>query len=341
MTAAKPLLEIEDLDVSYQVGGAAVLGLKDVSVAVGRSRILGVVGESGSGKSTLSIAITRLLPPNARIASGRILFDGTDVAALSQADLRALRGDKIAMVFQDPLSSLHPCLTIGRQMLDAQRAHGRRDNRALRQNAVDMLSQVGISDAADRLNQYPHEFSGGMRQRLMIAMALLMRPALLIADEPTSALDVTLQSQIIALLGDLRDRFGTAVILVSHDLGVISQIVDDVLVMYAGEAVESGGVDATFREPLHPYTIALLEVIPRRARRGQTLATIPGRVPAAGERPKGCAFTNRCAFARAVCVARRPGYLPVGERRVRCHIHDPSSGWHAQEPLAGRQMEPA
>lgn len=332
MSESAALLAIDGLTVSYRTEGAVLRGLNDVSLRLQRGRSLGVVGESGSGKSTLSFAVTRVLPANARIEAGRIAFADVDLAHATKRQLRAIRGDRIAMIFQDPLSSLHPCLTIGRQMIDAQRAHARWSTTDCRARALEMLTLVGIPDAAESLGRFPHEFSGGMRQRIMIAAALLLKPDLLIADEPTSALDVTLQGQIMTLLTDLRDRFATALIIVSHDLGVVADATNHVLVLYAGETMEESPSADLFRDPLHPYTVALLSVMPGRKARGRPLPTIPGRVPGAGETIAGCVFASRCAQVRTVCGTRRPIFAQVGVRRVRCHIFDPASGWHAQAP---------
>ncbi len=340
MSTGGSLLEIEDLSISYLVDGIPLRGLRGVSLDLARNRILGVVGESGSGKSTLSFAITRLLPSNARIDEGSIRFEGQDLVKADMTTLETLRGDRIAMVFQDPLSSLHPCLTIGQQMSDAQRAHRRIGAGERRARSAEMLDTVGIAEAEQNLGRFPHEFSGGMRQRIMIAMSLLLQPDLLIADEPTSALDVLLQGQIIALLNGLRERLGTAVMIVSHDLGVIGEAADDVLVMYAGETMEYSPVGQIFAQPLHPYTEALLAVMPGRKARGRPLPTIPGRVPSASETSLGCAFAGRCERARSVCHANRPVYSAVGERRVRCHIYDPLSGWHVAPETGQREGAP-
>jgi oligopeptide/dipeptide ABC transporter ATP-binding protein len=334
MSGSDALLEINRLSLSYRVGGLALRGLKNVSLTLDRGRILGVVGESGSGKSTLSFAIPRLLPKNARIEGGSIRFAGTDMSLLSEATLETVRGARIAMIFQDPLSSLHPCMTIGRQMSDAQRAHGRSAARERRTKAIEMLRLVGLSDPEQNLDRYPHQFSGGMRQRIMIATALLLQPDLLIADEPTSALDVVLQDQIVGLLTGLRDRLGTAILIVSHDLGVVGDAADDILVMYAGEVMEYGPAGEIIGQPLHPYTQALIRVMPSRRARGRALPTIPGRVPNAREPIIGCAFAGRCEMTRSVCYAKRPVLSVAGERKVRCHIHDLASGWHDAPKLS-------
>jgi oligopeptide/dipeptide ABC transporter ATP-binding protein len=244
-------------------------------------------------------------------------------------ELRRLRGSELAMVFQDPLTSLNPTLTVGSQMRDVQRAHGGgRDARGdHRRRTAELLTRVGIPDADRRLDDYPHQFSGGMRQRILIAMALMLEPALLIADEATSALDVTLQAQILELLTGLRDERQTAILLVTHDLGVVAQVCDRVIVMYAGRAVEEAGVEELFDDPLHPYTRALLASAPSRARRGQELATITGRVPSLTELPVGCKFADRCPYVQDPARAREPRYVEVRGRRVRCDLFDPSGGY--------------
>lgn len=326
---SKNLLEVESLEVVYHTGESALPALQDLSLFVRPGEIVGVVGESGCGKSTLSAALMRLLPPNGEITSGKMIYKGWDLRKLDEEELRDLRGLELAMIFQDPLTSLNPTFTIGTQMRDVQRAHRLRDvsNRELRQTSIEMLERVGIPDAEDRLDSYPHEFSGGMRQRVMIAMALMLKPALLIADEPTTALDVTLEVQILQLLKELCAEEGTAIIFISHDLGVVAQICDRVLVMYAGRAVEETDVFSIFDRPLHPYTQALLASIPSRKRRGRRLASIPGRVPSLSDLPEGCKFADRCPHVQEVNRKREPRYLEIEGRHVRCNIYDPESGY--------------
>jgi oligopeptide/dipeptide ABC transporter ATP-binding protein len=328
MSADQDLLVVDRLTLSYRVGAKRLRGLKDVSLELKRGRVLGIVGESGSGKSTLSFAIPRLLPGNAEVEAGQIRFAGNDLTRLSERKMQAIRGAKIAMVFQDPLSSLHPCMTIGQQMCDAQRAHRRISTRECRSRAAEMLRLVGLADPEQNLDRFPHQLSGGMRQRVMIATALLLRPDLLIADEPTSALDVVLQGQIADLLSSFPKKFGTAILIVTHDLGIADGMADDILVLYAGEVMEYSSAAALISQPLHPYTEALLSVVPSRKDRGRPLPTIPGRVPSASEPINGCAYAGRCAMTRSVCHEKRPGLTLLGERRVRCHIHDHTSGWH-------------
>ncbi len=335
-----PLLRVQELGVAYHLdANTTVQALHDVTFEVQPGEIVGIVGESGCGKSTLSSSLLRLLPANGEITSGSALLKGTDILALSKRELRSLRGKEIAMIFQDPLTSLNPAFTIGDQMVEAQRAHRRRGEmnaRALRGRAAAMLGQVGIPDPEERIDDYPHEFSGGMRQRIMIAIALLLEPALLIADEPTSSLDVTLEVQILELLKQLRARNGTAVLFISHDLGVIAQICDRVAVMYAGRMVEEADVRSIFDGPKHPYTQALLAAVPSRHRRDRRLASIPGRVPSLSALPPGCKFADRCPHCQPVCTQSEPRLLDAADgprpHRVRCLIHDPASGYeHSTE----------
>jgi peptide/nickel transport system ATP-binding protein len=331
---SEPLLQVEGVSVVYHMREGPLPALRDVGFSVAPGEILGIVGESGCGKSTLSSALLRLLPPNGEITGGQIRLRGRNLVTLSEEQMRALRGRELAMIFQDPLTSLNPAFTVGTQLVDVQAAHRskRGERRAIRRRAVEMLEQVGIPDARERIDDYPHQFSGGMRQRIMIAMALMLEPALLIADEPTSALDVTLEAQILELLRQLRREHETTILFISHDLGVIAQLCDRVVVMYAGQTVEEGDVESIYARPLHPYTQALLAAVPSRMHRGDRLATIPGRVPSLSALPPGCAFADRCPHAQEVC--RRDGlrYLSVEGRRVRCVMHDPMSGFDRDPP---------
>ncbi len=331
-----PVLAVEDLAVVYHTDAGTLPALSEVSFEVRESQIVGVVGESGCGKSTLGAALLQLLPPNGELVGGRVLFSGRDLAGLSARELREIRGQGIATIFQDPLTSLNPTFSVGQQMIDAQRAHQKNgESRAtLRARAIDALTRVGIPDAARRIDNHPHEFSGGMRQRIMIAIALLHEPALLIADEATSALDVTLEAQILKLLKEINRVRGTAILLISHNLGVIAEVCERVVVMYAGRAVEEGDVFAIFDRPLHPYTRALLAAVPSPQHRGTALAAIPGRVPSLLALPPGCKYADRCAHVVAVCARREPATLPVGGGRVRCFLYDQGLS-SAERPRAG------
>jgi peptide/nickel transport system ATP-binding protein len=287
--------------------------------SVHRGRIVGLVGESGSGKSTIGLAILGLLSGNAKILAGAVRFEGRDLLQLDAEELRALRGQRIAAVFQDPMTSLNPVVTIGQMMLDIQFRDARLGRARKRARAIAMLERVGIPDAATRFNHYPHQFSGGMRQRIAIAMALLANPALLIADEPTTALDVTLEAQILDLLRDLRREFQGSILFISHQLGVIAELCDEVVVLYAGEVVEQAPVEALFARPAHPYTRALLDCEPSRGE-GTEFTTIPGKLPDLRAPLAGCCFAPRCAHATSLCHSQRPMPMNVGGAHLaRCH----------------------
>ncbi|MEJ1159409.1 ABC transporter ATP-binding protein [Prosthecomicrobium sp. N25] len=309
---SEALLKVENLSVEF--GSATPIRVVDaVSFEIGAGRSVGIVGESGSGKSMTSLSILRLIPePPGRIASGRILFDGTDLLTLPRARMPEIRGREIAMIFQEPMSSLNPVMTIGDQIGEAILLHERMPREARRRRVLELLKLVGIPDPAGRVDAYPHQFSGGMRQRVMIAMAVACNPRLLIADEPTTALDVTIQAQVLALIADIRRRLGTAVLLISHDLGVIADACERVIVMYAGRVVETGAVRDIFRAPRHPYTRALLQSIPRLDDDRERLYQIPGGVPTAGSVKAGCAFFARCPVRRERCAVDQPPTFAFG-----------------------------
>lgn len=319
-----PVLHIEDLSVSYQTDQGRLLALRHVSLSVPEGKIIGIVGESGCGKSTLISSIMRLLAPNARVESGSIAFKGTDLLSLPRDDMRLLRGNEISMVFQDPMTSLNPVLTIGRQMSDVQ--HRSRSGRSEKiKRSLMMLERVGIPDPASQLKRYPHHLSGGMRQRVAIAMALMTEPSLLIADEPTTALDATLEVQIIHRLQDLQRDFGCSILFVSHHLGVVAELCDSVIVMYAGEVCESGATPEVFGNPRHPYTQKLLECDPARIQEPtRHLPVIEGSLPNLVELPSGCIFRERCEQSVARCETERP-LLSGGEHRTACHLMDNAS----------------
>ena len=298
-----------------------------MTLSVARGRTLGIVGESGCGKSMVSLSILRLVPPPGRTAAGRVLFDGRDVLAASASELRALRGGRIALVPQDPMTSLNPVFTCGEQIVEAMRVHDRTASRAaLRARAVAALDRVRIPAAARRLDDYPHQLSGGMRQRVMIAMALACAPDLLIADEPTTALDVTVQAGILDLLRALQAEAGLAVILITHDLGVVAETADEVAVMYAGRVVERAPAAALFDDPQHPYTLGLLGSIPRLEHARDRLLAVPGAVPPPLDMPPGCRFQPRCVFAAPACARAEPPLLPLGPaheaRCIRAPVED-------------------
>ncbi len=305
MTSAPPVLVVDDLRTHFFTRAGVAKAVDGVSFAVGRGRILGLVGESGSGKSVTGFSILGLVDPPGRIVGGRILFRGKeDLVAAPEARLRQLRGAKIAMIFQDPMMTLNPVLRIDTQMIEALRAHqpglGHAEARA---RARDALGRVGIASPEERLSAYPHQFSGGMRQRVAIAIALMNRPELIIADEPTTALDVTIQGQILAEVQTLCRETGTALIWITHDLAVVAGLADEICVMYAGKVVEQGSVDAVLDAPLHPYTAGLIGSVPSRNRRGAALAQIPGMAPSPLALPEGCSFRPRCPRAAPDCLA--------------------------------------
>jgi len=315
------VLSIRDLSVNYQTDQGSLQALRNVNVVVPKGSIVGIVGESGCGKSTLISTIIRLLASNADIPNGEVIFEGRDILKLSEDDMRALRGDRLSMVFQDPMSSLNPVLSIGKQMTDIQ-YRDKKTKAQKRQRSIEMLDSVGIPDPASRLNQYPHEFSGGMRQRIAIAMALQAEPSLLIADEPTTALDATLEVQIIHLLKQLQTDIGCSVLFISHHLGVIAELCDYVVVMYAGEVVEEGTVSDVFKRPQHPYTEKLLECDPANiAKKTRVLPTIPGSVPDLVALPAGCIFKDRCDAKIERCETLRPERIDATEHHyVSCHL---------------------
>ncbi len=312
------VLSIRDLNVTFSTEGGDLYALRDVSFDVPERRIVGIVGESGCGKSTLINAILGLLADNGRIDGGSILFDGQELTALGPAQMQALRGPRISTVFQDPMGALNPVIPVGRQMRNIQYRSGlsRADRDA---RSVQMLRQVRIPDAEHALRRFPHEFSGGMKQRIAIAMALMMEPALLIADEPTTALDATLEVTTIELLKDLQDQIGCSVLFISHHLGVIAELCDDVVVMYAGEVVERGSTLQVFQDPRHPYTARLLDCDPaRQTERTRHLPTIPGEIPDLRFRPEGCIFAERCERRSAPCETTPPD-IALGEGHfARC-----------------------
>ncbi|MET0728504.1 MAG: dipeptide/oligopeptide/nickel ABC transporter permease/ATP-binding protein [Acidimicrobiales bacterium] len=317
-----PVLQIRDLSVGFDTGGGVIPVLDRVNLAVRKGEILGLVGESGCGKTVTSLSVLRLLPsPPARILGGEILFEGRDLLRLSSKDLREVRGAEIAMVFQDPMASLNPAYTIGKQIVEAQRLHKSVSRSAARKRAAELLELVGIPDPTRRLDDFPHTFSGGMRQRALIAMALANDPKLLIADEPTTALDVTVQAQILELIHSLRDELGMSVMFVTHDLGVVEDLCDRVAVMYAGQVVEASSVADLLAAPLHPYTAGLLRSRPEVGAGLDRLPSIPGVVPSPSAMPEGCRFYDRCSYAVDACTSPVSLTVLPKERQVRCVRH--------------------
>ena len=315
-----PLLEVQDLRTSFLTRGAVFRAVDGVSFSLERGETLGLVGESGSGKSVTCTSLLRLLPPPppARIEGTHARFDGTDLLRATDAEMRAIRGKRISMIFQDPMTSLNPYLRISEQLIEPLLIHEKISRKAALDRALAMMEAVGINDAANRLQAHPHQFSGGMRQRVMIAMALITKPELLIADEPTTALDVTVQAQILELIKKLQRELGMAVIFISHDLGVVAGLCDRVMVMYAGRIVETASVTDLFREPRHPYTRALQRSIPALQPKGGELYTLPGLPPDLSKPLPGCAFAERCEFAAPAC---RTGSAPALATCAPSHAH--------------------
>jgi peptide/nickel transport system ATP-binding protein len=354
MSTAEPLLRVEDLHVEFPSEDGIVHAVDGISYEVHSGHTLGIVGESGSGKTVSSLTTLGLTRRQGARISGRILFEGQDLVTLPEERLRAIRGNDIAMVFQDPLSSLHPLYKVGRQLTEAIRAHRDVSKAAARERAEELLGLVGIPDPGSRLNQHPHEFSGGMRQRVMIAMALANEPKLLIADEPTTALDVTVQAQILGLMERLQRELGMAIVIITHDLGVVAEMADDIAVMYAGRIVETASASRVFSEPEHPYTWGLLKSIPRLdASREEDLVPIPGTPPSLINPPSGCHFHPRCPYAQPDHTRIDPALEPVpGEpqHQVACLLEPETrrllwaqlrDGGTPEEPLAAAGLPEA
>ena len=301
------LLDVQGLTTAFMTGRGEITAIEEVSFSLKEGEILGIVGESGSGKSVTALTIMGLLPtPPARIAAGKVLFQGQELTKLSSRELQRIRGPGIAMIFQEPMTSLNPVFSIGDQIMETIKAHENLPAAALRKRAIDMLDKVGIPSAARRLDDYPHQMSGGQRQRVMIAIALACNPKLLIADEPTTALDVTIQAQILDLLMDLRDEFRMAIMIITHNMGVIAETADRVLVMYAGRVIEEAPVARVFDHPIHPYTRGLLECVPSITEDRARLIAIPGTLPDPARRPPGCRYSVRCRYAQPSCSESLP-----------------------------------
>lgn len=321
------LLQIEELKTYFYTFEGVARAVDDVSFSVDRGEVLGIVGESGCGKSVTAQSIMRLIPePPGKIVNGNILFDGTDIVQLSMEQMRSIRGKRISMIFQEPMTSLNPVYTIGNQISEMFTLHEKRSRRDSWKGSIEMLQKVQIPAPEKRVHEYPHQLSGGMRQRAMIAMALACNPEILIADEPTTALDVTIQAQILELMMQLKEDYETAIMMITHDLGVIAEIAERILVMYAGKVVESGPTDAIFDDPKHPYTQGLLKSIPKLGERAQhgrrQLQEISGIVPSLYDLPDGCRFYPRCPHAMEICNQSVPELTEVGDaHRVRCYLY--------------------
>ncbi|GGI45484.1 ABC transporter ATP-binding protein [Paenibacillus marchantiophytorum] len=327
------LLEIDRLQTVFRTGQEEVISVDEISFKLKPGETIGIVGESGCGKSVTSLSVMGLLGQNGRIKQGEIRFDGSNLVDRPESELRRLRGKDMSMIFQEPMSSLNPVLTIGNQLLEMIRQHTSLSRKEAKAYAIQMLRKVGLPRAEDVMDVYPHTLSGGMRQRIMIAMALSCKPKLLIADEPTTALDVTIQAQILALMKELREESGAAIMLITHDLGVVAEMADKVVVMYAGQIVEEADVFTLFREPQHPYTKGLLNSIPRVEGEGERLTAIPGTVPSIQRMPSGCRFHTRCTLATERCQQQQPDLQAIDhEHLVRC--------WVAQEQAAVQPLIP-
>ena len=320
------ILEVRNLSTDFVMNKGTVHAVIDVSFAVREGEVLAIVGESGSGKSVTSLSVMGLLQEPGRVVSGEVVYRGRDLLKLSGNEMRAIRGDQISMIFQEPMTSLNPVFTVKNQLVESIRTHMELDRKAAFERAVDMLRLVGIPSPERRIKDYPHQMSGGMRQRVMTAMALSCHPQLLIADEPTTALDVTIQAQILALISDLRDKIGMAVLLITHDLGVVAETADRVVVMYCGRVVEQAAAPELFERPLHPYTLGLLESIPTMDDTDEDgpLYMIPGMVPNPLNLPKGCAFADRCSRRFERCAAELPNLYEFEGRKLRCFLFDPA-----------------
>ena len=333
----QPLLAVENLRTYFHAETGVARSVDGISIQVGQGETVGLVGESGCGKSVTSLSIMRLIRPPGRIEPGsRILFEGRDLLTLGDEEMRRVRGNRIAMIFQEPMTALNPVFTIGEQIAEVARVHAGLSKRDAWARAVEMLELVGIPSPAMRAKEYPHQLSGGMRQRVMIAMALVMEPALLIADEPTTALDVTIQAQILELLKELQTRVGMSILLITHDLGVVAETCSRVIVMYGGEVVEEASVSELFRLAHHPYTEGLLGAMPRVGETGGRLRTIPGTVPPPTAWPSGCRFRDRCPYSWDRCVVEHPPLYRIGSDAhvSRCHLADePERRNQPHEPL--------
>ena len=325
------LLEVKDLKTEFKLKRGTVNAVDGVSFCVDKGEILAIVGESGSGKSVTSLSVMRLLQEPGRVAGGEILFKGEDLLKKSEAEMQKIRGDQISMIFQEPMTSLNPVYRIGDQIMESIVTHMKLSKKEAMERTVQMLETVGIPSPAKRAHDYPHQMSGGMRQRVMTAMALSCNPELLIADEPTTALDVTIQAQILELLYQMREKFNMAVMLITHDLGVVCEAADRVVVMYCGKIVEQADVHELFTNPLHPYTLGLMKSIPKLDDNGEErLFMIPGMVPNPLNMPKGCAFSDRCDRCMARCTEEEPPLRDMGGHQVRCFLYDDEKGAEEQ-----------
>lgn len=334
-TSQSPLLQVRQLGVQFETPDGTISAVNGINFSLNRCKTLGIVGESGSGKSQSVLAMMGLLASNGR-ATGQVLYQGKDLISMPAADLNRIRGNRVAMIFQDPMTSLNPYLTVERQMTEVLEFHKGMSRKEARMRAIQALDAVKMPGAARRIDMYPHEFSGGMRQRVMIAMALLCEPDVLIADEPTTALDVTVQAQIISLMRDLQRDFGTAIVMITHDLGVVAGLCDEVMVLYGGQVMEQGSVDSIFYRPSHPYTAGLLAAVPRLDGPDTPMLAIPGAPPNMAHLPKGCPFSGRCALVQDQCAEVRPVFGPAAHDASvlrACHLDTQAVGSGLQRLL--------
>ena len=338
----EPILKIENLKTSFMTGNGEVQAVRGVSFTVGKGEILGLVGESGSGKSVTAMSVLRLLADTARIKEGTITFEGQDLIQLPKKELRKIRGERISMIFQDPMSSLNPLIPVGRQVEEMIKEHDPgRKKEEVKEDVLELFRKVRIPEPEKRYKCFPHEFSGGMRQRVMIAMALANKPGLLIADEPTTALDVTIQDQILKQLRELEKEYGTSIIFITHDLGVVAELCDRVAVMYGGLIMEEAMIDDIFERPGHPYTMGLLASVPDMDQdKAIRLQSIPGSPPDMTNPPKGCPFAPRCPYARQLCATELPDFVQVGEgHRSRCFLQYPDAPADENNPFRKRPYQ--
>lgn len=319
---SQDVLAVDELEVQFSMGSNHFLAVRGISYHIKRGETVCIVGESGSGKSVSSLAVMGLLPKNGSVSKGTVQFNGRELTSLNKEAMRKIRGNEISMIFQEPMTALNPVFTIGYQLREPLRLHKKLKKQAATKAAINLLEKVGISQPEKRMKQYPHELSGGMRQRVMIAMALACEPKLLIADEPTTALDVTIQSQILDLINDLKKDFNTSVLMITHDMGVVAEIADRVMVMYSGEIVEEGDVRTLFNHPEHPYTKGLLASVPSIDDEDKELTAIQGSPPNLKDQILGCHFHNRCPFAVAKCAEKHPGFFGTSEHKVRCWLKE-------------------
>ena len=328
---SEKLLEVKNLKTYFYTDDGVVKSVDGVSFSVEKGKTLGIVGESGCGKSITSLSIMQLVEtPPGKIVDGEIIYEGEDLLKKNKEEMRKIRGGQIAMIFQEPMTSLNPVFTVGEQIMEALRIHTDLDKHQAKERAIEMLKLVKIPLAEKRFNEYPHQLSGSMRQRVMIAMALSCNPKLLICDEPTTALDVTIQAQILDLINELKEKLGTSIMMITHDLGVIAEVADDVMVMYAGRVVEYGSADAIYESPKHPYTAGLMDCIPKLSDADdKRLSVIEGMVPSFDQMPKGCAFCPRCTEAKKICAEKVPELVEVDGQKVRCFKY--TSEWEDGE----------